>query len=138
MVGGNNMRILEIISSLNPVGGGETFAVNLCRELNKISKLRVVVLYENHNDYFDKRLKEKNIDVVFLNKKAHIDFKNFKELRKIIIDFKPDVIHTENNALIPVYFSTFFPLGFKKPMVFHTMHLAPVDECANKLVKFCQ
>ncbi|MDD4211346.1 MAG: glycosyltransferase [Clostridia bacterium] len=131
------MKILEIISSLEPIGGGETFAVNLCRELSINHIVKVVVLYKNHNPYFDKRLKEKNIDVIFLSKKKHIDFKNFRELRKIIKSFRPDVIHTENNSLIPSYFSTFFPFGFKKPFVFHTMHLAPIDECSNTFVRLC-
>ena len=129
------MKVLEIISSLGPTGGGETFAVNFCREMQLKSKLRVVILHKNNKDYFIRRLKEKGIQPVILNKKRHLDFATTKQLRKIILDFNPDIIHTENNAII----STFFALRKTKYKnrinVFHTLHLAPEYECENKFVK---
>lgn len=130
------MKVLEVISSLKPVGGGETFAVNFARSMNKISNLKVVILYKDYNPMFIERLDEMKIDYVFLDKQKHIDFKNAKELRQIIKEFKPDVIHTENNALIPTYLALRRIKKTNRPNVFHTMHLAPVDECSNKLVRF--
>ena len=97
------MKILEVISSLYPMGGAETFATNLCVEISKIAKLKVVILYQKNRDFFISKLKENNIDVVILDRKGHIDLKNAKQLREIILDFKPDVIHTENNALIQTF-----------------------------------
>lgn len=130
------MKLLEVISSLKPIGGGETFAVNFSRCAKDVSELKVAILYKDYNQMFVDRLNDKKVDYQILDKKKHIDLKNAKELRKIIKDFKPDVIHTENNALIPTYLAL---RGIKKknrPLVFHTMHLAPIDECSNKFVRF--
>lgn len=129
------MRVLEVISNLKPVGGGETFAVNFSRCMNDICELKVVILYKDYNPMFINRLKEKNIDYVILDKKKHFDLKNAKELRRIIIDFKPDFIHTENNALIPTYLALRFAAKKIRLPVFHTLHLIPREECSNKLVK---
>lgn len=130
------MKVLEVISSLKPVGGGETFAVNFARSMSKISELKVVILYKDYNPMFIERLDELKIDYVFLNKQKHIDLKNAKQLKQIVEEFKPDFIHTENNALIPTYLALRKMKRSKRPNVFHTMHLAPVDECSNKLVRF--
>lgn len=129
------MRILEVISSLKPIGGGETFAVNISRSFQKFAELKVVILYKDFTQMFIDRLKEQNIDFTFLDKQKHFDKKNARELSEIIKDFKPDVIHTENNALIPTYLALKYIKKDERPYVFHTMHLAPIDECSNKLVK---
>lgn len=130
------MKILEVISNLYPVGGGETFAVNFCLYAQNVSTLKTVILYKKHNPMFAERLKGKGIDFVFLDKQKHFDLKNAKELSKIIASFKPDVIHTENNALIPVYLALRHLNKKDRPLVFHTMHLSPENECANRIVKF--
>ena len=129
------MKILELISNLKPVGGGETFAINFARCAHDVSELKVVILYKEYNQMFIDRLREKNIDFVILDKQKRFDLKNAKEIRKIILDFKPDVIHSENNALIPTYLALRGINRSKRPPVFHTMHLAPIDECANKYVR---
>lgn len=130
------MKVLEIISSLDPTGGAETFAVNFSREFQEISDFKTIVLFQKHKPYFEEKLKEKNIDLVFLNKTKHLDFKNAKELRQIIKDFRPDVIHTENNALIPTYLALRKIKKQQRPKVFHTMHLKAEDETSNKIVRF--
>ena len=129
------MKILEIISNLKPIGGGETFAVNISRSFNKFAELKVVILYKDYSQMFIDRLDEMNIDYVILDKQKHFDKKNAKEIAKIIEEFKPDVIHTENNALIPAYLALKHFKRTDRPYVFHTMHLAPIDECSNRLVK---
>ena len=129
------MKILEVISNLKPVGGGETFAVNFSRCMNDIAEFKAVILYKEYNRMFIDRLDEKNIDYVILDKQKHFDLKNAKELRSIIEEFKPDFIHTENNALIPTYLAVRKIKKTNRPPVFHTMHLAPIDECSNKLVR---
>lgn len=130
------MKVLEVINSLRPTGGGETFAVNFSREMTSFAETKVVILRDNNKEFFINRLKEKNIYVVILNKKGHIDLKNAKELAKVIKDFKPDFIHSENNALISIYFALRHIKKKDRPLVFHTMHLAPEDECSNKFVRF--
>lgn len=129
------MKVLEVISSLKPIGGGETFAVNISRSFQKFTELKVVILYKDFSQMFIDRLNEMQIDYVFLDKQKHFDKKNAKEIAKIIKEFQPDVIHTENNALIPTYLALKSIKKSERPRVFHTMHLAPVDECSNKLVR---
>lgn len=130
------MKILEIISNLKPIGGGETFAVNISRSFHKFAELKVVILYKDYSQMFIDRLREKNIDFVILDKQKHFDKKNAKEIAQIIKDFKPDIIHTENNALIPTYLGLKYIKKKDRPLVFHTMHLAPSDECSNNVVRF--
>lgn len=129
------MKVLEIISSLKPIGGGETFAVNISRSFHKFAELKVIILYKDYTQMFIDRLNEAGIDYVILDKQKHFDKKNTKEITKIIKDFKPDIVHTENNALIPAFLALKHIKKRERPRVFHTMHLAPVDECSNKLVR---
>jgi len=129
------MKVLEIISSLDPTGGAETFAVNFSIEMQHISDLKVVVLYRKHKDYFEEKLKENNVDYIFLNKAKRFDLKNVKELRQIIKEYKPDVIHTENNALIPTFLALRMLKKAQRPNVFHTMHLKAEDETSSKIVR---
>jgi len=133
---GDNMRVLEVISSLAPTGGGETFAVNLSRELSSRVELSVVILHQNNKTYFINRLKEKGIEPIVLNKKGHLDPKTTNQLKNIILDFKPDVIHTENNAIISTYLALNKTKLKYKINVFHTMHLIPEKECNNFVLRF--
>ena len=129
------MKVLEVISSLELFGGGEAFAVNFSRELSSLVDLKVVILHKNNQSFFIDRLNKKGIEPVIFDKKGHVDLKNVKQLKDIIESFKPDVIHTETNALI----STFLALKRTKyknnVFVFHTMHLVPEKECNNLLVR---
>lgn len=132
----DDMKVLEVISSLAPTGGGETFAVNLSCELSSRVDLAVVVLHRNNKSFFINRLKEKGIEPIILNKKGHLDSKNIKQLRKLILNFKPDVIHTENNAIISTYLALNKTKLKHKINVFHTMHLLPEKECNNFVLRF--
>lgn len=129
------MRVLEVISSLSPTGGGETFAVNFSRELSSQVELLVVILHQNNKSYFIDRLKEKGIKTIILNKKGHLDLKTTRQLRKIILDFEPDIIHTENNAIITTFFALKKTKFKKRINVFHTMHLLPEKECSGVVLK---
>lgn len=129
------MKILEVIGSLGPTGGGETFAVNIAREFQTLATLKVVILHDNNKKYFIERLKEKGIEPVILHKKGHFDSENTKKLRQIILDFEPDVIHTENNALISTYFALRKTKFKRRIRVYHTLHLDPEKECEMFLVR---
>lgn len=129
------MKVLEVISNLLPIGGGETFAVNFSCCMNDICELKVIILYKEYTQMFIDRLNEKNIDYVILDKQKHFDLKNAKEIRKIIKEFKPDVVHTENNALIPAFLAIRKLKKKDRPIVYHTLHLIPQEECSNRLVR---
>lgn len=129
------MRVLEVISSLGPLGGGETFAVNFCREIVSFADLKVVILYTQNREHFIRRLQEKGIEPIILDKHGHFDFSVTKTIASIITDFKPNVIHTENNALISAFLAQKRVSKHLRAPVFHTMHLMPKEECFHPLVR---
>jgi glycosyltransferase involved in cell wall biosynthesis len=125
------MRILEVVSALSPMGGSETFAVNFACSINEESELLMVILHSNMNEILVSRLKKGNVRFIVLDKKGHFDFKTIVKLKKIINDFKPDVIHTENNALITTALATF---GSRRIPIFHTVHLLAQYEVGNSQI----
>lgn len=125
------MKILEVANALNPLGGSETFSVNFCLAAKEKSNLLLVVLRNAINPVLLQRLTEGGVRFVVLDKRRHVDFAAAKQLRRIIKEFKPDVIHTENNALTTVYLATRL---MKKTPVFHTVHLLPQYEASPKIL----
>ena len=129
------MKVLVIISTFEPTGEAETFAVNFSREFQQISEFKVFVLYQKHKSYFEEKIREANVVLVFLDKTKRFDLKNAKKMRQIINEFEPDIIHTENNALIPAYLALRSIKKSRLPKVFYTMRLKAEDETANKKVR---
>ena len=126
---------LEVISSLQMVGGSESFSLNFSRFISEKSSLTVVVLYEKGNQALEEKLDSiKNIKIFRLNKQKHIDVKTIIQLRQIIKKTKFDFIHSENNCLITLYFAL-RPLK-RKPIVLHTLHLPGPKECPTKIKKY--
>ena len=130
-----NLKILEVISSLSPMGGGETFAVNFSCCMKKYTNTKVVILHQNNRESFIKKLERNNVEYVVLDKKKHIDKKCQKQLKQIINEYKPDIIHTENNALLTTIFSMGILSKVKCP-VFHTLHLEAKEECNSFYLRF--
>lgn len=119
------ITILEVISSLKPIGGAETFAVNLSVALNKKVNLHVAVLYDEANDSFLSTLKNNGINVSFFHKKRGVDINCAKLLREFIIKNDVRFIHTENNALITTFLAIRKKQLYKKITVLHTIHTLP-------------
>ena len=119
------MNVLEVISSLKPVGGAETFAVNFCVSLSKKVNLYVAILYDDFTNSLVNTLKNNGINFTFFHKKKGIDFKCAKLLSKFIIDNKIEYIHTENNALITTYLALRKNKQCKRIPVLHTIHTVP-------------
>ena len=113
------MKVLEIIPTLNKIGGGETFFTDLCIKMNKKVKLFVVVLYKSNNNFLNKLIKESGIEIIYLNKKRGIDIRCAHELRKAISLFKPDVIHCHLRSLLTLRLSFLFK---RKIPIFFTVH----------------
>jgi L-malate glycosyltransferase len=126
------MKVLEVISALNPIGGSETFAVNFCSVMTHECNLKVVILRNQLNPILLKRLQDSGADYCVLNKKRHFDPKTIRELKAIISKFRPDVIHTENNALLTAFLSS------KHIPIFHTVHLlAQYEHGSSKTIDCC-
>ena len=119
------INVLEVISSLKPVGGAETFAVNFCVALSKKVNLHVAILYDVCTDSLVKTLKNNGIGYTFFHKKKGIDLKCAKLLSKFIVDNKIEYIHTENNALITTYLALKKIKQCKRIPILHTIHTVP-------------
>lgn len=118
----SKIKLLEIIPSLNKIGGAEVFFTNFAKDIirnhNDVT-LKIVVLYSDENSYLIKDLKKENVDIVFLDKHRGIDLKCAKKLRQILNEFKPDVIHTHLDSLVTLFLSLHFR---KKYKIYHTVH----------------
>jgi glycosyltransferase involved in cell wall biosynthesis len=128
------IRILEVINTLSPSGGAESFASLFCKYMSKKSDLTVVVLYNQISPKFRAFFDKERISVIFLNKKKHFDIDTIKKLRAIIINKRIDIIHTENNGLLTSYFAVRHLK--KKPLIFHTLHNPAQIECGGRVSRF--
>lgn len=90
------LKVLYILPSLGK-GGAERYVIDLCLELNRRSDIVYkLVLLESINkyEYLTKEIPYIQLNAVFtpsITKKTN--FNNF-EYRKLVDDFKPDIIHT--------------------------------------------
>lgn len=127
------MKILRVITRLN-VGGPSIQAIYLTRELAKRGhevKLVAGAVFEHEGYYLeDKAIELNGKDLIFsfvsslkreVNWKS--DYRAFKNLKYIIEDFKPDIIHTHQAkaGAITVFSCLTIPKS-KRPKIVHTYH----------------
>ena len=100
---------------------------NLLLELKKRNhNVLAVSLYGDRTKITD-RLLNSEIEVRFLNKKKGLDISIFEKLHRIIIEFRPDVIHTHLYALKYAAIAR----GWSKIPVIHTLHSIAEKECSH-------
>lgn len=128
------LKVLQIIPSFG-VGGAEKVVLNyLMYNKSKSMSMKCVSLYSKGNSIYDKQIEEKSLDVVYLHKKIGFDFNIIKELKFVISDYDPDVIHTHLYALKYLALTG----EMKNRTIFHTIHTEPnkdvgrVDRMVNK------
>ena len=81
------------------MGGAEKMCADLSIELTRLgNEVIVISLYNEHTD-ISRQLEKNNVKVYYLNKKTGFDIKCIFQLRKIITEFNPDVIHTHLYSL---------------------------------------
>ena len=89
------MKIIHLISSMDK-GGAESHLASLTKMQNKNNK--VIIIYFKGNDYWKKKLKKKNINVIRINLRSKfIIFQLIELLIKINIivkKYNPDVVHS--------------------------------------------
>lgn len=113
------MLIFEIIPSLYPIGGAETFVLNLSKSIKKSgNNVAVVSLYDFSSTYIENVLKESDIKLFFLHKKSGIDFTCAREFRRIVLKYKPDVCHFHLGTFLTLFLSGVS----KKQKNFYTFH----------------
>ena len=122
------------------VGGAQIMALNLIREVRKISpeiQFRVLLLEAPHGSYLEEQCEQDNIDVVYLGKEKGFHPSILPRIAKAIRAFNPDVIHMHKSRfhyfLLPILMC-----GVKKRL--YTVHcLADKDtrgKGLRKLVSF--
>lgn len=115
------MKILQIIPSLNAVGGAEKFVVELSASIQQNDNdIILLSLYSKNNDFFDNFIEANNLKVLYLNKKRGVDFKTARELIKVIKKINPDVIHGHLNFHLTLMLGGKFKI--KKIPYIETLH----------------
>lgn len=129
------MRILQFMPEFG-IAGAETMCENLSTELKKKGHVVSVVSLYTYESAITKRLKEKGINIIFLDKKPGLDFSLIFKIRNVIKNCHPDVIHTHRYVaqyVIPA------SLGLHIKVKIHTVHNIAKEEnnaMARKLNKF--
>lgn len=87
------MKILQVIPHLG-LGGAESMCVNLTETLMEQGHRVVVVSLYTQETHLSDRLLQKHVKVIFLGKKVGPDLTLTNKIRSVILQEKPDVIHT--------------------------------------------
>lgn len=126
------MRIIEVIPQLSS-GGGERFVVDLCNELSLDNDVKLIVFhpFDTPEKSFYLTQVSSRVSVVSLNKKPGLDYGLISRLRKEILQWNPDVIHSHLRAI--TYLA---PLMLRKGRVVHchTVHNAADKEASGFLI----
>ena len=112
------MKIIELISTFYPIGGGQIFVRDLINALRTKHELLVVSLYSEKENFIVKELVKNDVKIVFLNKEKGIDYACSRKLKKVVKDFAPDIIHAHLNT----YLTLFLSGVAKKHLTFYTFH----------------
>ena len=126
-------KVLLVVPTLLQ-GGGQKFVLDLAKGLDRDEfQVRVLVYFRQHHRAFSEFAKDNHIDTVYLNKKKGFDLSFFKQLRKAIKDYQPDVIHTHLNSMLYL-----LPFYRRKQVKLHTVHTLAQKEHygLQKLVNF--
>lgn len=111
------MRILHIIPWFG-VGGAETMCETLSYELKSSGHDVFIISLYTRDSVILERIKKNNIKVFSLDKKEGFDFKCLSRLKKLLIELKPDIIHTHLYA----FKYAFLASRRLKTRIIHTVH----------------
>jgi len=128
------MKIVQVIPTLSKAGGAEKFVIDLTiAQQNRGNEVLLIVLYKNDINFFQADIDKYKLRVKHLNKKKGFDFKNSQLLKRVILSFNPDIVHTHINCHLSMKLSG---LWDKKNGIsyFHTIHSVPERECRNRVL----
>jgi glycosyltransferase involved in cell wall biosynthesis len=112
------MKILIVLPQLR-TGGGQKLALEEAIGLSaQGAEVTLLSLYPREDTVFTQLAEKSGISLVFLKKQEKKSLKLFGEVRKIVRQLKPDVIHTHLLALPYVLPATFF----SHAKCYHTVH----------------
>ena len=112
------MKILQIIPHLY-LGGAETMCETLTYELIKKGHEVIILSMFTIKTPITERMEKAKVDIRYLDKKGGFDFSMFSKISKIIIEEKPDVVHSHHAALKYIA-----PVAYKRKVkkIVHTVH----------------
>ncbi|KIX84467.1 glycosyltransferase [Thermus filiformis] len=113
------IRVLHILPNFGP-GGAERLVVDLMEAMDKERfEVAAVSLFPESGTMLEQEVREKGLNVFFLNKRRGPDPNVVRPLSSVIRTFKPQVVHTHlyvlRYALLPSLFH-------RVPVRVHTMH----------------
>lgn len=110
-------KVLLVIPTLRQ-GGGQKFVMDLAQGLDKTRfQVRILVFFPPSDSVFDRYAAEQGFDVVYLNKSKGFDRTIFRQVRRAVREFDPDVIHTNLNSMLYL-----LPCYRRKHIKLHTVH----------------
>lgn len=115
-----------LITNRFAVGGPSTQAAYLAKYLQPDFETKLVGGPKNHNEHgLDDLLEELSIEPVILPELKRSfgifnDLKTYKRIKKIIRDFKPDIVHTHTSK--PGLYGRWAASRLKVPVIIHTFH----------------
>lgn len=116
------IKVLQIVPNFQ-VGGAEKVVLDyLLNQHRALLEIRAVSLYGYQETIYTKAAQASGADVVYLNKRPGLDVSVLPRLRRVIADYKPDVVHTHLYTLKYALLASLF-LGVSKR--FHTVHSRP-------------
>lgn len=126
------IKVLQVIPSFE-IGGAEKVVLDYLTYFDRNTvEIKAISMYGNHNSIYDSFIKENGLDVVYLNKKPGLDLSMVMKIKKIVKEFKPDIIHSHMNTMKYIICSV---INNKKVKMFHTIHSEP-EKDAGKVDKF--
>lgn len=130
------IKVLQIVPSFG-VGGAEKLVLDYLTYFDREKvEIMAISMYGNQNTIYDDFIKENKLNVIYLNKKPGLDLSMVMKIKKVVKDFKPNIIHTH------MYSMKYMPLSIaknKEIKLFHTIHNEPekdaigVDKFINKI-----
>lgn len=111
------------------LAGAETMCENLTYELIKRGHEVIVVSLFDFHSPITERLEQQNVTLIYLHKNIGLDLPVIKEIRKVLKDYRPDIVHTHRYLLKYVAAAA---VGIKIKGFVHTLHSIAQKENLNK------
>ena len=110
-------KVLLVIPTLEQ-GGGQKFVMDLAAGMDKTKfQIKVLVYYKKSNSIFDDFAQTHGIDVVYLDKKLGLHPRFMLDVKKVVEEYDPDIIHTHLHSMLYLFAS------YKKEQLkLHTVH----------------
>jgi glycosyltransferase involved in cell wall biosynthesis len=113
------IRVLEILATLKRAGA-ERMAVSLAGGLDGARfETGVVSLFDAFEGGFEPELAAAGVPVWHLGKRPGLDARMFGRLRRVMREFRPEVVHTHSYVL---RYSLPAAWGLGRPVMVHTVH----------------